>query len=40
MSHKNTVFYRENKAYLVDFNAENISSDGGVLLITVKLTIS
>lgn len=33
MSDKDTVFYRDNKAYLVNFNAEKISSDGGVLLL-------
>lgn len=33
MSNKDTVFFKENKAYFVDFNAEKISSDGGVLLL-------
>ena len=32
MSNKDTVFYRENKAVLLDFNAKNISSDSGILL--------
>jgi len=33
MSHKDTLFYRENKAVLLDFEAAHISSDGGILLL-------
>ncbi len=33
MSDKDTVFYKKNKAVLVDFNAREISSEGGLLLI-------
>lgn len=33
MSKQNTAFYRENKSVNFDFSAENISSDGGILLI-------
>jgi hypothetical protein len=33
MSNKDTVYYKEDKAVLVDFNAEKISSDGGMLLL-------
>lgn len=33
MSNKSTVFYRKNKAVNFDFSAEDISSDGGILLI-------
>lgn len=33
MSHKDTVFYKQNKAISIDFNAEKISSDGGMVLL-------
>ena len=33
MSHKDTAFYRGNKAITLDFSAEEISSDGAVLLL-------
>lgn len=33
MSHKDTVFYRGNTSINIDFSAEEISSDGGVLLL-------
>ncbi|MDY0388455.1 MAG: hypothetical protein RBT65_15300, partial [Methanolobus sp.] len=33
MSSKDTVFYRANKAILVDFSAEEISSDGSLILL-------
>ena len=33
MSHKDTVFYRGNTAINLDFSAEEISSDGAVLLL-------
>jgi len=33
MSNKDTVFYRANKAVLVDFTAEEISSDGSLILL-------
>ena len=33
MSNKDTLFYRENKAVILDFNAEKISSDSGMLLL-------
>ena len=33
MSSKDTVFYRANKAVLVDFSAEEISSDGSLILL-------
>ena len=33
MSNKDTLFYMQNKEVLVDFEAENISSDGGLLLL-------
>ena len=33
MSNKDTVFYANNKEVLVDFKAENISSDAGILLL-------
>ena len=33
MSIKNTIFYRHNKAVLVDFTAEEISSDGSLILL-------
>lgn len=33
MSHKDTVFYRGNTSISIDFSAEEISSDGGVLLL-------
>ncbi len=33
MSGKNTAFYRNNRAVLVDFLAEAISSDGAVVLL-------
>ena len=33
MSNKDTVFYKKNKAFLIDFNARKISSEGGLLLI-------
>jgi len=33
MSSKNTIFYRGNKAISADFSAEQISSDGAVLLL-------
>lgn len=32
MSNKDTLFYREKQAVSFDFSAENISSDGGILL--------
>ncbi len=32
MSNKDTVFYKKNKAYLVNFNAQNSSSDGRILI--------
>jgi len=33
MSDKDTVFYKKNKAVLIDFNAREISSEGGLLLV-------
>lgn len=33
MSHKDTVFYRNNKALSIDFSAEEISSDGSLILL-------
>jgi hypothetical protein len=33
MSHKNTLFYRGNRAVSVDFSAEEISSDGAIILL-------
>ena len=33
MSIKNTIFYRHNKAISVDFTAEEISSDGSLILL-------
>ena len=33
MSHKDTAFYRGNKQVFFDFSAEEISSDGAVLLL-------
>ncbi len=33
MSDKGTVFYKKNKAVLIDFNAREISSEGGLLLV-------
>jgi hypothetical protein len=33
MSHKDTVFYRGNTSVILDFSAEEISSDGAVLLL-------
>ena len=33
MSNKNTVFYRGNTAISVDFSAEEISSDGSLILL-------
>lgn len=33
MSNKNTAFYRNNKAVSVDFSAEEISSDGAIVLL-------
>jgi len=33
MSNKDKLFYKENKAYKIDFKAEKISSDGGVSLL-------
>lgn len=33
MSHKNTLFYRGNTAISVDFSAEEISSDGAIVLL-------
>ena len=32
MSSKDTAFYRNNKAVLIDFNVKKISSDSGILL--------
>ncbi len=32
MSNKDTIFYRKNKAVLLDFNESNMSSDSGILL--------
>ena len=32
MSNKGTLFYKRNKAYLINSNAQNLSSDGGILL--------
>ena len=32
MSNKDTVFYNRNKAFLVNSNAQNLSSDGGILI--------
>ncbi len=33
MSLKDTIFYRNNKTVLVDFTAEEISSDGSLILL-------
>jgi len=33
MSNKDTVFFKQNKAVLIDFEAENISSEGGLILL-------
>ncbi len=33
MSHKNKVFYRGNREISVDFSAEEISSDGAIVLL-------
>ena len=33
MSHKNTLFYRANRSISVDFSAEEISSDGALVLL-------
>jgi hypothetical protein len=33
MSNKDIAFYSKNKAYKIDFKAENISSDGGIALL-------
>ncbi len=33
MNAKNTLFYRANKAIFVDFSAEEISSDGSLILL-------
>ena len=33
MSHKSTIFYRGNKAVSIDFSAEEISSDGAIVLL-------
>ena len=32
MSNKDTVFYKKNKAYFVNSEVQNLSSDGGVLI--------
>lgn len=32
MSNKDTLFYKKNKAYLVNSDAQNLSSDGGILI--------
>jgi len=32
MSNKDIVFYRKNKAYLINSDAQNLSSDGGILI--------
>jgi len=32
MSHKNTVFYKKNKAFFINSDAQNLSSDGGILI--------
>ena len=32
MSTKDTLFYRKNKGYFINFDAKNLSSDGGILL--------
>ncbi|MEA3318045.1 MAG: IS1380 family transposase [Bacteroidota bacterium] len=32
MSYKDTVFYKKNKAYFVNSKAQNLSSDGGILI--------
>jgi hypothetical protein len=32
MSNKNTLFYKQNQAYLLDFTAEDISSDSSIFL--------
>jgi len=32
MSIKNTLFYKQNRAYLLDFSAEEISSDSAMFL--------
>jgi len=33
LSHKDTLFYRENKSILLDFSSEQISSDGSLILL-------
>ncbi|MCD6543092.1 MAG: transposase, partial [Flavobacteriaceae bacterium] len=33
MSNKNTLFYRKNTAISIDFSAEQISSDGSLILL-------
>ena len=33
MNYKNTKYYLNNKEFLIDFSAENVSSDGGLLLL-------
>jgi len=33
MSDKNTLFYRKNTAISIDFSAEQISSDGSLILL-------
>ncbi len=33
MSHKDTLFYRENKSILLNFSSEQISSDGSLILL-------
>ena len=33
MSHKDTVFFKQNKEVTIDFEAENISSEGGLILL-------
>ncbi len=33
MSHKDTAFFRRNKVVFIDFQAEEISSEGGLLLL-------
>ncbi len=33
MSHKDTLFYRENKSILLDFSSEQICTDGSLILL-------
>ena len=37
MSNKNTLFYKQNQAYLLDFSAEDISSDSSIFSIIKQM---